>query len=580
MSLTNAAEMSLTFTHKAQADAPPADPFINNTRFYDVGVGSPVPPFCADLRIEAKGRDLSEQRTNGANTTQDDPDEPPQGGTGYVLDVYRTDVSPHVLIYRRSGIPHVGDQASPEGIQWNVAASEYMIDSGSPGPVKDYRVEFYSRKLGVDSQAWATDPFVVTGYGLDYGENYGGCDTAGVNLAQGDPPIAVEPTPGSGNLRRWLLDFTGTPGSLDDHRLQSFYFDALGGTSAFFNIDIDGSLYATAEEVAEFVAGELSATLPATFSVDRVGGEIIVSTQFGNFSTNRAITSGFTGGFFPYGVSLQEEQSAAQNAAVGAIYGLDFYDTQNINGQPTDVLGPNASASYTQTNGSFVKELRVQGITYDKRKELDFQAKTATLFVTQSVTIGNVVATTAFSQDFEAALNNSSLSDYLTNVGNVGPASAPVDRVPQRNSVTGVTLEKNLAAYAGGQTYQSSEDQAPSQPYRLVWKEHYIPRVDAPSGLPRTYWLTPSVPSGVSGLTIEVEYNGSIIATETVGSPANATESARIRTSLASQVDANGFLSSEVLEAFPRVEVRGGNNFNYDLDLYVGNGLRIKFEEI
>lgn len=580
MSLTNAAEMSLIFTHKGLADGPPADPFINNTRFYEVGLGSPVPPFCADLRIEAKGRDLSEQRANGANTTQDDADEPPQGGTGYVIDVYRTDVSPHALIYRRSGIPYIGDQASPEGIQWNVAASEYMIDSGSPGPVKDYRVEFYSRKLGVDSQAWTTDPFVVTGYGLDYGENYGGCDTPGINLAQGDPPVTVEPTPGSGAVRRWLLTIGGTiGGSNDDQRMQGFYFDQLGGTSAFFNIDIDGALYATTAEAAEFVAGELSATLPATFSVDRVGSEITVSTSFGNFNVNPAFLNGSDA--FSYGVQLQEEESAATVGTVlGALYGLDFYDTQIINNIPQDVLSPTVSDQFTQNSNNFVKSIRVAGVTYDKRKELDFQIREASLFVSQGFGIGTSVAVTAFGTSFDSAINSSLVSSFMTNVSSVGGAESSLDRPVQRTSVTGFTLDQNLVSFSGGQTYQSSEVQDPSVPYKLVWKEHRAPRVYAPSGLPRTYWLNPSYPVAVSGILVEVERNGTIIATETVGSPANTAETIRVLESLASQIDGAAGLTSERIASINKVEVRGSAAVNYDLRVYVGFGLRIKFQEL
>jgi hypothetical protein len=580
MSLTNSAEMSLEFIHKSLGDAPPADPFVNNTRIYDIGVGSPTPPFCADLRIEAKGRDLSEQQANGANTTQDDPDEDPQGGTGYVLDIYRTDISPHSLIYRRAGIPHVGDQASPEGIQWNVAASEYMIDSGSPGPVKDYRVEFYSRKLGVDSQAWQSLPFVVTGYGLDYGENYGGCDIAGVNLAQGDPPLTVEPTPGSGTLRRWLITIGGTPGTQDDHRLQGFYFDQLGGVSEFFNVDVDGSLYSTADEVAEYVSSQLSATLPATFAVDRVGGEVTVSTQFGNFNIAPALSNDAFATSFPYGVSLQEEESAATVGDIlGAAYGLDFYETVNINNAPTDVLGPNSSVDYA-ANGSYRKNFRVTGITYDKRKELDFQVKET--FVSVPVAGDDTIARgySASSQDWISGWQASLISSYLATVGTIGPASTPLDRVPQRNSIVGLTLGKNLIGYSGGQTYQSSETQPSDPPYRLVWKEHRIPRVDAPNGLPRTYWLNPAVPIGANGVTVEVEYNGSIIATETFGSPLDAAELSRVLDSLAAQIDATAGITSERLTALPRTEVRGANNVNYDLQLYSGYGLRIKFEEL
>jgi len=173
------------------------------------------------------------------------------------------------------------------------------------------------------------------------------------------------------------------------------------------------------------------------------------------------------------------------------------------------------------------------------------------------------------------SLQGSAIASIASNISSVLPTD--VDRVPDRTPVVTVTLLDNFVAYSGGQVYQQAEPQ-PSVPYRLVWKELDVPQIFAPSGLPRTYWLGGTGVAVVDGMLFEVEFNGAIVATHTVGSPLSTI--AEINADLAAQVDANGSLSSEVLSANSRVEVQGGLQVNYDLQFYVGLGLRLKFEEL
>lgn len=574
MSLANSSEMSLEFAHKSRGEAPPADPFMNDIRIFDLGnPSSPETVTCGTLQYEMRGRNLVEQQTNGPNTTQSDPDIAPEGGAGYVVDIYRTDTSPEVLVYRRTGIAHAGDAVSPAGTLFNVDPDSYTVFDGSPLTlVKQYRTDVYTRKLGFDSQAWQSQEFQITGYGLDYGESYGGICNPGVNLAQGDPPIVVEPVPGTGQLRRWLITIGGTVGgAADDHHFFGFYFDALEGTSGFFNIDINGALYTTPEEVATFVSGELTSTLPGTFTVDRVGGEITVATEFGTFTVDPAFGNGDLS--TRYGSLLQEEERGVQGTTNRGVYGSDFFDTALVNGVNVDVLGPSVSTAYS-LNGTYRHEIAVRGLTYAARKALDFGQLSADGVA--NVAVGESALSYAFIQnDLLASLQGSVIAAVSSNISSGFPTDG--DRVPDRGPVATVTLLDNFVAYSGGQVYQQAEPQ-PSIPYRLVWKEINIPQVYAPSGLARTYWFAGVGTAPQHGMLFEVEYNGSIIATHTVGSPLSTFN--EINADLAAQIDAHAALSSEVLSANNRVEVQGALQTNYDLQFYVGLGLRIKFEEI
>jgi len=581
ISLANASEASIQLTHAFGAEAPPADPQVNNDPIFNIGESnSPINRTCGSLTFEAKGRNLTTQQADGANIDQSGAHVEPEGGTGYVVDVYRADQSPAVLVFRRTGIPSAGDTVSPEGIKFNMNSADYIIagDIVSPSQsperaLQNFYVEMYSRKGGVDSQHWISNDFTVIGYGLDYGSAYGGLCDAGVNLKQGDPPFVTEPVPGTGQLRRWLITVGGTVGGAnDDHHFFGFFFDSLEGTSSFFGIDIDGGAQTTVAEVVTHVSGELTALLPSTFNVDVVGSEITVSTEFGNFSMDPAFGNGDLS--IRYGSLLQEEQLGAQVTVNRGMYGSDFFSTQFINGANVDILGPSLDLAYSK-NGTYRHELVIRGLTYDARKALDFGLLSADAIATVAISETLVSSYKLTSNNMITSLQGSAIASIASNISSVLPTD--VDRVPDRTPVVTVTLLDNFVAYSGGQVYQQAEPQ-PSVPYRLVWKELDVPQIFAPSGLPRTYWLGGTGVAVVDGMLFEVEFNGAIVATHTVGSPLSTI--AEINADLAAQVDANGSLSSEVLSANSRVEVQGGLQVNYDLQFYVGLGLRLKFEEL
>jgi hypothetical protein len=309
--------------------------------------------------------------------------------------------------------------------------------------------------------------------------------------------------------------------------------------------------------------------LPGTFNVDVVGDEITVSTEFGNFSLDQAFGNGPLA--IRYGTVLQEEERGVQAVTKRGMYGSDFFSTALINGSNVDVLGPSLDIAYSQ-NGTYRHEFTVRGLTYDARKTLDFGLISADAVAPVAVA-EQPIGYAFVGNDMIASLQGSAIASITSQISSGLPTD--VDRVPDRITVVSVTLLDNFVAYSGGQVYQQAEPQ-PSVPYRLVWKELDVPAVFAPSGLPRTYWLGGG--TAVDGVIFEVEYNGTIIATHIFGSPLST--SVEVNTDLSAQIDSHGSLTSEVLSANGRVEIRGGAQANYDLQFYVGYGMRIKFEEL
>lgn len=184
---TNAIQGSIVISNRYQGNAPPANPEINGTRFDDFMGGLTG----GTLQITWKGRDCGLTTTRA--DTQESANRDHRAGTTYSLRIYWAGKSPESLVYSLDNIPFASGYASPNGGKMNV--SGFLREPGSPlaspRASQNYHVEFWSTRLGYDSQVWEAE-IDVTGYGLSYG---GELTAGGIGDALLPSPYPFSPTP-------------------------------------------------------------------------------------------------------------------------------------------------------------------------------------------------------------------------------------------------------------------------------------------------------------------------------------------------------------------------------------------------
>lgn len=180
------------------APYPPANVKIDNTYFNENPMMSFVIEWACRNRVTQSNIYLA----------WDAPGYLPEAGTTYTLEVYNADTN--ALINRITEIPAYG----PNGY--------YRYTGGNAGAT-NYRIEFFAVREGLESAQRFVQVGKVSGYGLDYGNNWGGA-RAGILLPPGttapDSPtsdIVPCPRPQFISGQWWHLDPTVAADGLVGH---------------------------------------------------------------------------------------------------------------------------------------------------------------------------------------------------------------------------------------------------------------------------------------------------------------------------------------------------------------------------
>jgi hypothetical protein len=600
---------------------------LNDRRFQEYSLASPENVTCGTLDFKWVGRNSTRQVLGdlGLATDQDDPHIDPEGGIRYQIEVFRTDRSPNESIFALTNIPSANDAISPEGGNYRLTPDRYFIgpDDLSPIPspflaLKQYRIEFgatlASSAAGNITQLY-DEVIRITGYGLDYGENWGGACDPGVNLAQGDPPTSTTPIPGFEEFKEYTITIGGTAGNVaspliadEQHILSGFWFNRLAWENGAYFVgsasNSDNFNGLTNREIRDRLAGELSATLPDIFSVATAANpeRIIVSTLFGTLSGDLAFgwRSSTVSTAFPYGSELVQtpEPITASGNTTNGVYFFDWYDSvfDSLRGQNVDILAPSRDVGYAEGR-TWVLNFQVRGITYEKNLELGFETKSETVVVVSPNFGGSEASHDISFDEFVTKYGQTELANFSafsrTILDHTGASGGPGWNAPNPMSRTGVVAQVDDNLIGIDFTYDQANSQVPNNPdfpYRLVWKANRNPIAVYPTGASKTVWIDLFGVLPVSDLQTHAEFaveiDGVIQATETATVADSADKEVgrdRIRDSISSQLDGVAGFSSQIVDAGRRglqLELKkDAVNSEFTVHVYAGFGLQLKFEE-
>jgi hypothetical protein len=627
MDLANGAEASIDLEHRSVAEAPPADPIMNLERIVDIGsLTSPEGVTCGDLTFSWRGRDLQAQRVDGITVDQESGDIAPRGGTTYRVEVFRTDISPSVSIFEKTGIVHVGAEISPSGGSYRLGAGRYVIAGedrspqvGSPlAPVKTYRAEIYSRRLGVDSEKWITPEFTIAGYGLDYGENYGGLCEPGINLAQRDPPVSQDEVGGDDDtINQWQILVEGDHGGAgDDWFAEAFY--STGEPGGFDSVDLsfDGGTLTTRNAVTQHLSEGLTDFLPDDiFLVEsNISQGLIRVSMTGDSGSFSFDAQPLDANGFPRRVAalLIQEEAAIQTTRRRGFYTHDFWDRERVGDQIVHSLSAAESEQY-EKSGWYTSDILVRPMNYAARLEFERRlgdtgfagglwgdtyhtsvAQPAGLQPPPGTTnydyISPFLLTELEGRDLPQAVR--SIGRMMINDADVEPGkelerrpNASIEYLdnfqgqPDRTPVSASALLGDPAKLTPDGRFGSSAQFVQS------WNENRAPLEWIPTGRPRVYWLLGQI---LEGLQYVLKKDGVIVVSETFG-PSPSDNDAR-QTFIDDFITAADAVSGLTVRRKPHpdqtdssiMEISGGDTINYDLEYLVRepDGMIISFAEL
>jgi hypothetical protein len=391
---------------------PPRNPTLDGTPWYLV----------SDLAGSFALRWLGASREQSLAVTQESADEPVPGSTSMLFTVTAL-TSPEQVVLERS-LPTVGAQVSPAGGQFN--ASGFVIEDTT-----NYRIRLEAQRagFGASAQAWERDVTLNAGYGLNYGNNYGGLNTEGVNLQQGDAPRVDDPFPGLEVQATVDVTFSGGYNTADVLTTDYRYFDqvTLESGSGTFEIDVNTLGGSTLSDIVDAWQAQLENELPSIIGVTRVSAtQVRAQSSYGSLDIE-VRNSGILGSFGGSSVNSLQEPAASNVLYVPSYQYIDYFEQE----QGQDVLAASVDASYNASgNSSFT--LEVVPVTYEGKKAFDF-------FTSRRITITYPEnSSTGYLGSLDpllAALQDSPANEFFafaigqhTNYNGFFPADDPMDR--------------------------------------------------------------------------------------------------------------------------------------------------------
>ncbi len=543
---------------------PPADPTINGQRFYE------ITETVGFLSIYWKGRNAL---VGDLDTLQSDPSIAVNAGS-FTIEVWRTDTSPEQLIQTISTIPMAGNAISPAGGLYNL--SGFVIEDGSPlFPVTSYRFKLYSESQGTRSQEWETGVVNLTGYGLNYGEDYGGLLTPGETLAQGEAPTQPEPLPGLEQERVYVLTFAGTVSSSESRQIVASFFNLLDGQVYTADFTISGATYTTLIDMAQYAAEQLTDAFPNVVNVSRSGTEVTVTTLWGNISFQNIATNGLD--IF---LTLEQEEGPVSSPVRQIVY-LDFWDEDfdPLLERTVEVLAPSDSANYQNSLGGQVR-LDLIPLTYDARKALNFQnPRIVDTHTPESALLSRY--TNGFSELFDS-LSTSEAASF----GEFSGPAIQFTGLPFAQPRPSIVYQADENIRAAVQFFET-HDLTHQSGFKLMWKEGRPEQAGSSTGFSRIYTARYATqdPDFAAGQVISLTIGGSTVS-ETVSAGEAAAGADGVLTvlgDLVTQINGLGPYTAELLELTSfdaRIEVRHDTpNTNYEMFIDAGYGLRLEWRQ-
>ena len=237
---------------------------------------------------------------------------------------------------------------------------------------------------GLFSQQWVSTDFEVFGFGLNFGNDFGGQDTGGLIegtvLDQGAAPLVIVPTPPSEIADRlYQIKVLGEDPFFDPSDSATFVrisgFDATQQTSYVFqdSMEHDGTV-STIEEMAIFIenlAVEGYAFNERPFTVTRLGTTIeIRGTQGSNVKLEtRTQLFNTSAGSRSLNPPRNDEEALGAQAGVRGAYFMDWHQTilDPVTGLSVEALAPTSSPNYARQVPSPINDVR-QGFTFLTRE--------------------------------------------------------------------------------------------------------------------------------------------------------------------------------------------------------------------
>jgi hypothetical protein len=419
----------------------------------------------------------------------------PEPGTGYTVKVRRTDTN--VVVYQRTGIPA------------GVTGGALNIPSFAVAGVIGYSLEIYATRDGLDSMQSVTIPFSISGYGLDYGLDYGGTQAPGTFIVKGAVIAPVNPIPGVSTLKSVTVTIAGTVSSSDSLTFNLAFFP-YGGAAYTASYTITGAGKTTAAEYAAALAAAILGGSPDEISVEQSGGTVTVSTYFGAIDIQYRNTTATTT------VELNQAASATTTGRVHTVY-IDYWDQTLVGGSPLEVLAPQVSAKY-DTGGGIVMKLTFSGVTHAKRQELKGEITRYVLAQEGTGANANFTAAGALQAIATAMQADTTLSPYVSAIGLGIPTGGTY--LPTRTALI-VSAAENIRISTD--FYQFTQANSPSG-YKLLSKSVSEPIAIFPAGAKEirtvTFVTSYSVSGPLSSVTLGQVYfvtlNGTRYATTVI----------------------------------------------------------------
>lgn len=378
----------------------------------------------------------------------------PEANTGYSIQIKRVDTD--AVVFSRSGIPTLADG----GIY---RAKGYSVEEE-----RDYRLEIWATRSGLDSREKVIHEFAVFGWGRTWGSHWGGSREPGVWIEKGAAPPVDPPIPGLDMEQIVVVEFSGTVPS-DDLFTFTISFTPLGGTPHDETYALDASGVSTIEELAALLATPVLADFGPDVAVAHVGGRVTISTFTGQLGVSHYNNTADV-------EIITEQEAAPVTAGVTHRQTYDFYEMGEDTFGPVEVIGPTVSSKYAGA-GTMALRLTVGAVTYDARKALGTGGSREFLILAQLPDFGagatcsyHVPLAANSGDDLLARMRaHAGLAEFVQSIQFTTPWSAEVTWPAPRSGVS-VTMKPNFDLAEDQYRYEQDNLPESMAPLKLLGK--------------------------------------------------------------------------------------------------------------
>lgn len=582
--------LAADFTVVFDAPYAPGDVDVNTEEFVDDNwITTP-----GVLRMTWKNRN---RLTQAFDTKQDDAAVSMPALTGVKVEVKRVDTDAVVASVDSA----VAGEFNASDFLIVTTPGEILDQGGTLGPggtiaELDHYIEAQAVRSGKNSQQWVSQDFEVFGFGLDFGNNFGGRDTGapniGVVLDQGAAPVIVTPTPPSEIADRlYQITAVNDPISGETVTLRIRYFDATQQLNSSFVFTLPFASFGTAEAQSQEIFDQAVAGFALTsspFTVTKTGNVIdIRGTQGSTVNLEASISTVFPSSALIRAVTppANDEDAFGAQAGVRGAYFVDWFQqiVDPITGVTTEELAPTNNANYQQA-GFTRYSLNLRGLTRAARTQLE-AAGGNQFGATASFFVPAETATDSYDAEFPevvAEIQDSAIGHLVdTYVG----------------EITGGEQSRNAVAILAGQDIEILEQDfsAPlssaASPFKSLLKENnpIDPVIEGPLSQATYFGWDSDANFGpiLTGQVLQAVINGTQFKA-TVAGPGESDEVIAAAESIIAAINAGAEPVTAQLEGTTRIPNRfvvvhdsPGAGATFDAQLWAGHGdNRVEFRII